>query len=116
MLKVLCLYPQIYHKKPTKISFSGQRLYTLSLLKTLPDGTKEKIPAFFSELKDIEDLQLLENIEKLAIESVDNITKVLPKSINEMLEDDGSVLEVYQQASKRLLLLFFLPNDRSRQA
>ena len=45
----------------------------------------------------------LENIEKLAIESVDNITMVLPKSINEMLEDNGSVLEVYQQASKSYL-------------
>ena len=56
-------YPQIYNKKPAKILFSGQRLYTLNLLKTLPDGTTEKVPAFFTKLENAEDLKLLEKIE-----------------------------------------------------
>lgn len=45
----------------------------------------------------------LENVEKLAEESADNITMVLPKSLNELLEGHGTVLEVYQQASKSYL-------------
>ncbi len=80
-------YPQIYHKKPTKISFSGQRLYTLSLLKTLPDGTKEKIPAFFSELKDIEDLQLLENIEKLWTDNTRYAKRIISNFRNKLNPD-----------------------------
>ena len=45
----------------------------------------------------------LENVEKLAEESADNITMVLPKSLNELLDGHGTVLEVYQQASKSYL-------------
>lgn len=45
----------------------------------------------------------VENIEKLAEESVGSITMMLPKSINKMLEGNGTVLEVYQQASKSYL-------------
>ncbi len=56
---------QIYNKQPANVSFSGQRLYSLNLLKKLPDGTKEKVPAFFTELGKAEDLKLLEEIEKL---------------------------------------------------
>ena len=45
----------------------------------------------------------VENVEKLAEESADNITMVLPKSLNELLDGHGTVLEVYQQASKSYL-------------
>lgn len=54
---------KIYNK--SNVTFCGQRLYTLNLLKKLPDGTKEKVPAFFTELENAEDLKLLEEIEKL---------------------------------------------------
>lgn len=65
MCTELKTYKQIYNKKPAKFSFSGQRLYTLNLLNPLPDGTKEKIPAYFTMLKDASDLTMLEKIEDL---------------------------------------------------
>lgn len=52
-------------KKAVKIPFNGHRLYSLNLLKTLPDGSKEKIPAYFTELKDLNDIITLEKIEEL---------------------------------------------------
>ena len=49
------------------IAFNGQHLYSLNLLRTLSDGTKEKVPAIFTKLveKNTEDLNIIENIEKL---------------------------------------------------
>lgn len=50
---------------PSNVAFNGQHLYALNLLRTLPNGTKEKVPAFFTELTYPEDLKMLESIENL---------------------------------------------------
>ena len=50
-------------KSNNKVSFGGQRLYSLNLLKTLPNGAKEKVPAIFTELNDKTDFKFLESIE-----------------------------------------------------
>lgn len=76
-------YPQIYNKKPAKILFSGQRLYSLNLLKTLPDGTTEKVPAYFTMLKDSSDLDMLCRIEDLWAEK----TKLGQRIISQFKEN-----------------------------